>query len=105
MMSKGIIEPLKEKQQCRGLSQEAMSERLGITQSTLSRLYTGKRDLGMQTLRRIIRVYLGLAVLQYARDSKCRFPTRTLVRPAARAAASAFSAWRTEVRGRSGIRK
>jgi transcriptional regulator with XRE-family HTH domain len=63
MMSNSMVEALKTQQQRGGLPQRATSDRLGINQSTLSRLYAGERDLGMETVQRIVQVCLGLAVL------------------------------------------
>lgn len=56
-----LIEGLKERQKSAGMNQEAFADHLGISQSMLSRLYAGKRDVGIRTFQQIMKVYPELA--------------------------------------------
>jgi transcriptional regulator with XRE-family HTH domain len=56
-MTRQLVQALKDRQQNEGLTQQGMAAKLGISQSTLSRLYAGKRDLGIESLEQIIRAY------------------------------------------------
>ena len=56
-MIRDLIQALKDRQTEEGLTQQGMADKLRINQSTLSRLYAGKRDLGIDTLEQILQVY------------------------------------------------
>lgn len=52
-----LIEELKARQKREKLTQEQMADRIGFSQATLSRLYAGKQELGMESLQQILRAY------------------------------------------------
>jgi transcriptional regulator with XRE-family HTH domain len=56
-----LVEKLKEKQGDR--TQAELASDLGITQIMLSRLYSGQREIGLDTLRKIASRYPDLAFL------------------------------------------
>lgn len=63
-----LVEKLKEKQGDR--TQAELASDLGITQIMLSRLYSGEREIGLDTLRKIASRYPDLAFLFLATDMR-----------------------------------
>lgn len=62
--SEALVERLREKQGDR--TQSAMAKELGITQSMLSRLYRGEREIGIDLLLKVAVRYPDIALFFFA---------------------------------------
>jgi transcriptional regulator with XRE-family HTH domain len=76
-----LIAELRARQEHEGLTQQQMADKLGFSQATLSRLYAGKQDIGMESLQQILRAYPELSGYFLAQSMGPESPTSALDAP------------------------
>lgn len=82
-MASRFVEALRQKQIEEGLTQAQFAAKFeDLSQGTLSRLYSGTRQVGMDTFQKVVKVYPELAFLFLAHDihpEKAISPTESSV--------------------------